>query len=70
MLPSLEILLNTYFFTMYGLFPMVILLFLIGFTTAYYIGYMFGIKYVWENGIPHTQKEYRKAYIKWKNKIN
>ena len=55
---------------MYGLFPMIILLFIIGFTTAYYIGYVFGIKYVWENGIPHTQKEYRKAYIKWKNKIN
>jgi hypothetical protein len=34
------------------------------------IGHRRGLIEVWANGIPHTQKEYNKIYIKWKHKLD
>ena len=29
-----------------------------------------GLKEVWQNGIEHTQKQYRNTYLKWKHGIS
>lgn len=54
--------------------PLLVALLVVSIIVFFYLGYYNGYKkaltYVWREGIPHTQKEYRNTYLRWKHKIS
>lgn len=71
-LPDAETLLRLYYGLQFSI-PFILLTALFGILIVYIIGFQLGFRYAlkeaWEKGIPHTQKQHNKLYLKWKYKI-
>lgn len=69
MFPTFEILLTNYYAVQFA-FLLIVIVVLCGVcfieTIIYSLGRQEGIRYVWDVGLSHSQKEENKLYAKWK----
>ena len=72
LIPSTAELLRVYWGLEFAV-PFILISILFFIWLFYEVGYLVGkketLRYVWEKGVPHSQKQYDNTYKKWKNKI-